>query len=56
MASPSPEKLQELWTAVTNWRDEHNVGCPEALMQRDSVNESLPELAEVILNIVGYAE
>jgi hypothetical protein len=56
MARPTTEQLKQLWEHVTNWRDEHNVTCPEALMQVDSVNESLPELAEVLLDTVGYAE
>lgn len=51
---PDQKKLQALWNAVVAWRDEHEVSCPEALVQVDSVNEDLPSIAESILNIVGY--
>lgn len=54
MASPSPDQLRWLWDAVVAWREEHDVTCPEALLQVDTVNESLPELAETLLDIVGY--
>lgn len=54
--TPSPDQLQCLWDAVVAWRDQNEVTCSESLMQVDSVNESLPELAEHLLDIVGYAE
>jgi hypothetical protein len=56
MASPSPDQLQRLWASVVAWRDEYDVTCPEALLQVDSVNKSLPELAEVLLDVVGYRD
>ena len=53
---PTPKQLKALWDAVVKWRDEHEVGCAESLLQVDSVNEELPELAEKALDIVGYWE
>lgn len=55
-ASPSPDLLHKLWDAVVAWRDENEVTCAESLLQVDSVNEDLPNLAESVLDIVGYAE
>ena len=54
--SPHNRKLQELWTALIEWRDDNEVTTAEALYQSDSVNESLPELVESLLDITGYAE
>jgi len=51
---PTPKQLKTLWDAIVAWRNEHEVSCPEALVQIDSVNEGLPILAENALNIVGY--
>jgi hypothetical protein len=53
---PTTKQLQALWGAVVKWRDEHEVSCAESLLQVDSVNEELPELAEQALDIVGYWE
>ena len=56
MAKPSSDQLRWLWDAVVAWRDKHDVTCPESLVQVDSVNESLPDLAEAVLDIVGYSK
>jgi hypothetical protein len=53
---PSPDQLQRLWDTVVAWRDQNEVTCSESLLQVDSVNESLPDLAESVLDIIGYAE
>jgi hypothetical protein len=53
---PNPKQLKALWDAVVKWRDEHEVSCAESLLQVDSVNEELPELAEEVFDIVGYWE
>ena len=53
---PTTKQLQALWDAVVKWRDDHGVSCAESLLQVDSVNEELPELAEQALDIVGYWE
>lgn len=54
--SPHNRKLQELWTAIIEWRDDNEVTTAEALYQSDTTNESLPELVESLLDITGYAE
>lgn len=36
------------------WRDKYKPRAPESLMQVDSVNEALPELAEAVLDVIGY--
>lgn len=53
---PSSNQLWAIWKAVIEWRDKHEVSCAESLVQVDSVNEDLPELAEEVLNITGYWE
>jgi hypothetical protein len=55
-AGPTPKQLKALWDVVVKWRDENEVSCAESLLQVDSVNEELPELAEQALDIVGYWE
>lgn len=53
---PTLNQLKALWDAVVEWRDDHEVSCAESLLQVDSVNAELPELAEKAFNIVGYWE
>ena len=55
-AKPTTQQLKALWDAVIKWRDKNEVSCAESLVQVDSVNEDLPELAEKALNITGYWE
>jgi hypothetical protein len=58
MPEPNPQlsELQSLWQAVLQWRDTYQVTCPEAICQMDVVSQSLPELAEAVLGVVGYVE
>lgn len=53
---PTQKQLERLWSAVESWIKEYEPNCPESLMQVDSINEGLPELAEAVCNIVGFAK
>jgi hypothetical protein len=55
-SSLQPSELLSLWQTVVQWRDSYRVTCPESVYQRDDVNESLSELADKLLSIVGYPE
>ena len=46
--------LSKLYDAVVEWRQEYKPTCVESLLQVDRVNESLPDLAEAVLDVVGY--
>lgn len=48
--------VTELFAVCKVWRDTYKPRCAESLLQVDSVNEALPELAEEIFNIIGYYE
>jgi len=50
------EKMQLLWNACIAWRDEHKPLCSESIYQRDSIQEALPELAQSVCAIIGYAK
>lgn len=47
-------KLRALWHVCELWRNIHKPRSAESIYQRDSVQEALPGLAEVVCNIVGY--
>jgi hypothetical protein len=51
-----PEQRQALWDTCHQWVRRHKPRCPESLLQVDSVNEALPELAEAVCKLVGYHE
>lgn len=48
------ESKELLWKTCKEWIDKEKPTCPESIVQIDSVNLSLPDLAESICNIVGY--
>ena len=56
MSKPTQAQLEALWKACAAWVKEHEVSGPECIMQVDSVNEALPDLAEAVCEVVGYAE
>ena len=48
------EAKEALLDAILEWRDKYRPLSSESLLQMDSVNLALPELAEAIFEIVGY--
>ena len=56
MKEPPEDDLKQLWSKCKEWINEHKPGCGESIYQVDSVNESLPDLAEVVCSIIGYYE
>lgn len=53
---PPQSELMSLWLACVAWRDKQKPSCPESIVQMDSVNESLPDLAEAVCKVIGYYE
>lgn len=53
--APTLTELRLLWRTVAKWIDANEVSCAEAIGQTDRVQEALPELAEDVCQIVGYA-
>jgi len=53
---PTIDQLEKLWDACTKWRDAHRPLCVCSFYQRDSIMEALPELAENVCDVIGYAE
>ena len=49
-------KKEKLWAKCKEWIEEHEVLCAEAIYQNDGVVLALPDLAETICEIVGYAK
>lgn len=47
-------KAEKVLTIVESWIAEFGVSGPDALLQVDSVCESLPELAEKLGEVVGW--
>jgi hypothetical protein len=54
--NPSIVQMRDLWNTCAAWLRSNNVNSDEAIMQVDSIQEALPELAESVAKIVGYAE
>ena len=49
-------KKELLWRKCKEWIEKEEVLCAEAIIQNDGVNQALPDLAEIVCEIVGYAE
>lgn len=52
----SQEQLLNLWDACAKWIEMEAPTCVESIYQMDSVQEALPELAEAVCTVVGYAD
>jgi len=48
------EKALRVLGIVEKWVADQQVSCPESLLQVDSINESLPDFAEEVCNVVGW--
>jgi hypothetical protein len=49
-------KKELLWRKCKEWIEKEEVLCAEAILQNDGVNQALPDLAEIVCEIIGYAE
>ena len=49
-------KKELLWRKCKEWIEKEEVLCAEAIYQNDGVNLALPDLAEIVCDIVGYAK
>ena len=49
-------KLEKLWKVCEEWRDKYQPLCGESMMQCDDIMMATPELAESIMDIIGYYE
>jgi hypothetical protein len=49
-------KKELLWRKCKEWIEKEEVLCAEAIYQNDGVNQALPDLAEIVCEIIGYAK